>query len=184
MIHLKTDQQMHDMKEGGKRLRFVLDKTLELVKPGITAWEIDQFADKLITKQGGEASFKHVDGYKWATCICINDCIVHGVPKKEDVIKEGDVVTVDVGIIYKGLNTDTSWTIRVRNPRSEIRDPKFDEIDHFLEVGKKALNRAIKATKVGRRVGDISKAIQDTIEPEGYGIARDLIGHGVGKFMK
>ena len=182
MTHLKSDKQISTMKEGGKRLRYVLEQTLEQVVPGKTAYEIDQFADRLIQKQGGYPSFKRVNGYKWATCICVNDCIVHGVPKKQEIIKENDVVTVDVGMMYKELNTDTSWTIRVESSNVNSQMSNVEEIDHFLEVGKRALEAGIKQAVVGNRVGHISKAIQDIVEKQnGYSVVRSLIGHGVGR---
>jgi methionyl aminopeptidase len=174
MIHLKSPKQINIMREGGKRLNHVLQQTLQKAKSGISTFELDRYADKLIQQYGAEASFKRVKGYQWATCICINDCVVHGIPKKDELLKDNDVVTIDVGMLYKGFNTDTSWTVRVKDP-NKIR------IDTFLETGEQALKKAISQVKVGNRIGHISKAIESTIEAEGYSVAEELVGHGVGK---
>ena len=169
------------MHEGGKKLKRVLNETLTRVTPGISAYEIDQFADNLIKKEGAEASFKRVKGYHWASCICVNDCVVHGIPHKEIVLEENDVVTVDLGIYYRGFHTDMSWTVRVNKSNQKLGSKKNDEIDRFLKTGEQALENAIAQVKLGNRIGHISQAIQNTIEPDGYRVVEELVGHGVGR---
>jgi methionyl aminopeptidase len=164
------------MRTGGKILADVLKKVLDVAKPGVSELELDHLAEKLILEKGGEPGFKKVDGYKHTICISTNDVVVHGVPT-EYKLKEGDVVGIDCGVFYKGFYTDMAETVKIRNPKSEIRN---DGVDKFLKTGEKAMWEGIKAAKFGNRVGDISKAIQRIVEGQGYSIVRSLIGHGVG----
>jgi cytidylate kinase/methionine aminopeptidase type I len=180
--NIAYSEKISRMKEGGKLLWDIVQQTLDQVRPGISTLELDVFADDLITKTGGTASFKRVPGYKWATCISVNDMVVHGVPKKSVKIKEGDIVSIDIGLYYKGFHTDCSWSVVIPYINPMLEEEKEYKIrTQFLEAGIKALEKAIKAVKLGNRVGDISHAIQDTIEGYGYSIADDLVGHGVGK---
>ncbi len=154
------------MTEGGKRLAEIRDAVVKAVRPGITGVELDRLADKLITKAGGEASFKMVPGYRWATCININDVVVHGIPN-DYKIKAGDKVGIDMGMFYKGWHTDTSVTV--------------GGVKKFLEVGRMGLKRAIAQAQTGKRVADISEAMQKTVEEAGYNVVRALTGHGIGR---
>ena len=174
MIDIKTPEEIKKMRKGGKILAEVLYEVLSYAKPGVTEMELEEMADRLIVEKGGEAAFKKVPGYKYATCISTNDVVVHGIPTKYK-LKDGDVIGIDCGVFLDGFYTDMSHSVRVGG----IRD---DEIDKFLEVGETALNEAIKIAKPGNRIGDISKIIQDMIEIEaGYSVVRSLIGHGVGR---
>ena len=136
--------------------------------------EIEKLASKLIQDQGGRASFAMVPNYQWSTCVNVNEGLVHGVPKESVVFAKGDVVSVDVGIFYKGYHTDTSITVGLDLEGKMI---------HMLDIGKKALKKAIKKAKLGNRVYDISKAMQDTIENGGYTPVKALVGHGIGKSL-
>lgn len=173
-ISIKSDKELEIMAEGGKKLGMIKKELASRVKAGVTAEEIELLAQKLIKEAGGKPSFMMVPGYSWATCININEGLVHGIPKKEVVFKNGDVVSIDVGIFYKGFHTDTSTTVGVNREKS---------VEKFLEVGKKALNRAIKTCQPGKHIFDISKIIQETIEAAGYTPIRALVGHGVGKSL-
>ncbi len=168
MIDIKTPEEIAIMREGGKKLHSILQKLLEASIPGAVLLDIDKLADELIADSGGSASFKTVKGYKWATCLCVNEVVVHGIPTAYR-LKEGDMLTIDIGLLYKGFHTDTAWT-KIINAMD----------DKFLEAGKLALERGIKAAKIGNRIGDISKVIQETIETAGYSIVKSLVGHGVG----
>lgn len=176
------DQKYNAMYEGGKRLKRILETLLSHVKPGVTPLELDTLAEKLIAEAGGAPSFKTVGDYKWSTCICVNDCVVHGIPK-EIPFKAGDIVGIDVGMLYQRYHTDTSWTVLVKDPVRQLpdQDPNEIKIDKFLETGKEALEKAIKQVQPGNRVGHISQAIQRTVEGAGYSVVRELVGHGVGK---
>lgn len=160
------------MRKGGKRLARV-KKTLEdKIEPGVSAWDIEKLANELIAKEGGKPSFKMVEGYSWATCVNVNSGLVHGVPGPKIIFKKGDVVSVDVGMFYKGFHTDTSITVGIDVSR---------DVENFLEVGKRALARAIDQARVGNYIYDISRAIEDTIEEGGFIPIRALVGHGVGR---
>ncbi len=172
MIHYKTKQQIADMQHGGSILHDVLQKAAEMVEPGVTTKHIDSFIDSYITSKGGEAGFKRVEGYSWASCICVNEQIVH-TPPSNRTIKDGDVVTIDAGVFYKGLHTDSAVTVQAGK--------QTPEVTKFLDTGKSALRKALALATKGKRIGDISKALQTTIENGGYSIVRELTGHGVGK---
>lgn len=183
MIHLKTKAEIEIMRQGGKILAEVLREVLSHARPGVSELELDQLAEKLILEKGGEPGFKKVEGYKHTICISTNDVVVHGIPTGYK-LKEGDVVGIDCGVFYKGFHTDAAETLRVSSQKSKLKTQnKKDEIDRFLETGKRALNEAIKIAKAGNRVGHISKTIQNIVEEEGYSIVRSLVGHGVGRTL-
>lgn len=179
MIRIKTKEEIKIMAEGGKKLSRILKFLIKKAKSGVRTKEIDKIAESLIKKEGGEPSFKKVKGYSFSTCLCVNDCVVHGLPSSYR-LKEGDILGIDVGIFYKGFHTDMAWTIRVGGSTKKEKRKK-DEIDAFLIAGEEALNMAIKKAKIGNHIGDISKAIQTIIEKKGYSVVRQLVGHGVGE---
>lgn len=171
-IKLKTPEEVKIMAEGGAKLGRVKNVLAAAVKVGISAMEIEELAVKLIKEEGAEASFKKVPGYSWATCITINEGLVHGIPKKEMIFKKGDTVSVDVGVFFKGFHTDTSLTVGI---------DLSPENQKFLNVGKSALEKAISKARVGNHLFTISKAIEDEIEGHGYSTIKALVGHGVGR---
>ncbi len=173
MMIVKAPQEIQLMKKGGKILAEVLFEVLQHTKEGVSEFELDQLAEKLILEKGAEPGFKRVKGYKHTICISTNDVVVHGVPTRYK-LQVGDVVGIDCGVYYKGFHTDMAQTLRVKTQNR-------DEIDKFLRIGKKALEEAIKQARIGNRVGHISKTIQDIVEGSGYSIVRSLIGHGVGR---
>jgi len=177
MIHYKTEEEIEIMARCGKILAEVLFDVLTHVKPGVTELELDALADKLIKEKGGQAGFKLVEGYHHAICISTNEVVVHGIPTNNK-LKEGDVVGIDCGVFLQGFHTDMAETVRVS------KSSKLDEIDVFLKTGKDALELAIQEAKIGNRVGNISKTIQDVVEKKGgYSIVRSLVGHGVGRSL-
>ena len=179
MIDIKTQEEIEVMAKGGKILSDVLREVLKHVKPGVSGLKLDLLAEKLIVQKGGEPGFKKVKNYKHALCVCVNDVVVHGIPT-DYKFKEGDLVTIDCGVYYKGFHTDSAHTVRVqRSGAGKVQNS--DEVDRFLETGKKALEKAIKVARVGNRIGHISKTIQDVVEGAGYSVVRSLIGHGVGR---
>lgn len=193
MIHLKTHQELARMKEGGAYLAKIRDELVAAVAVGVTPDHIEKKAGELIKKTGGEPSFKRVPGYHWATCINVNDVVVHGIPNKIP-FSEGDVVGVDVGLFYKGFHTDTSWTVFLENQKSKIKKSQLacaltdshhynSKINHFLKAGEKALEKGIAQVKTGNRIGQISQAMQKVIEGNGYQVVEELVGHGIGKLL-
>ncbi len=168
---VKTKEEIAIMREGGQKLGSTLQTLLDFSQAGVTLLAIESLADELIIKAGGTASFKTVKDYKWATCLCVNDVVVHGIPNNY-TLKDGDILTIDVGLLYKGFHTDTAWTKCIGSQNEDTRK--------FLEVGEDALWHAIAQAKPGNRVGHISQTIQRLIEGAGYGIVKTLVGHGVG----
>jgi methionyl aminopeptidase len=169
---IKTAEEIAIMKQGGLRLGKVKAALRKMVKAGTKASQIEIEAVRLIEKAGGKPSFKMVEGYSWATCINVNEGLVHGIPKPSLLFKQGDVVSVDVGMYYKGFHTDTSFSVAIEGTA---------EVKKFMETGEAALKKAIAEATVGNKIFDISKAIQDTIEAAGYSSIRALTGHGVGR---
>lgn len=161
------------MTQGGAKLGAILAELLQFSQPGVTLKEVEDLAMKRILEEGGKPSFTTVEDYKWATCLCVNDVIVHGIPNSR-ILKDGDVFTIDVGMIYKGFHTDTAWSKVIGNTKDK-------DTEKFLNVGKEALREAIAVAKPGNRVGHISRTIQDIVEGAGYGIVKSLVGHGVGE---
>lgn len=173
MTNYKTEKEIAIMHEGGKRLGEIRSKLLEKVQPGVTALEIETYAVDLIAKHGGTPSFQTVRDYQWATCISVNDVVVHGIPNQRAFVP-GDVVNVDVGLLYEGFHTDTGWTVIVGNH-------KKPDVVAFLDAGKRALQQAIQTAVVGHTIGHISLVIQQCIEKAGYALVSSLVGHGIGR---
>lgn len=171
-IQIKTSEELEKMKAGGKKLAFVKKELMKNVKAGVKASEIEDMANNLIEKEGGRSSFKMVPGYFWATCVNINDGLVHGIPHKTLVFKKGDIVSVDVGMYYKGYHTDCSFSVGIDLGKDDKK---------FLETGKQALNKALKQVKLGNRIYDISKAMEETLIKDGCSPVKALVGHGIGK---
>jgi methionyl aminopeptidase len=140
---------------------------------GVSPKQIEFKARELIKAEGGELSFTKVPGYRWATCININDGIVHGIPTSETPLQDGDMVTVDVGVYYRGYHTDAAFT--------KVVGTSTKEKDRFLAAGLEGLKNAIAAVRPGGRIGDISYAMESTLKKYGYSATRELTGHGVGK---
>lgn len=173
MITLKTNQEIEIMKEGGAILAKVVKELMPQIEVGMTTQEVDKRADKLIASYGAQASFKTVHGYSWATCLPVNAQAVH-TPPNTYKLKEGDILTVDIGVYHKGYHTDYATTVYIgEKPESSI--------ETFLRVGKETLDKAISKVKEGEHLGTIAKFIQETVEGSGYFILKDLTGHGIGK---
>lgn len=174
-IDLKTKEEIKIMQEGGLRLKRIVAALLKKIDVGITTKQIDNQAFELIKKQGGEPSFKKVKGYFWSTCLPVNDQVVHS-PPSDRKLKQGDLLTLDIGMYFRGYHTDFATTVFIGG------DPD-DKINHFLETGKRALNKAIVAAKLGNRLGQISAAIEKEIYGQGFFILKELTGHGIGKTL-
>ena len=185
MSNGSAEKKLKAMREGGHKLGRILAVLLEVAQPGVRLNAIETMATELIGKTGGTPSFQTVKGYSWATCLCVNEAVVHGVPS-DVLLTEGDILTIDVGLLYKGFHTDTAWTTLISNIKHQIsniqiKNQKVEEKEKFLRVGEEALKKAIEQARVGNRVGHISQVIQETIEGAGYHIVHSLVGHGVGK---
>lgn len=170
MILIKTPQEIQIMQEGGKIARKAVDAAVRQAKVGMTTLELNNIAENIIVDMGGVPCFKGFEGFPYATCINVNSGIVHGLPGNYR-LRIGDMVSVDLGVLYKGMNTDVSESFEMES-KSQTK---------FLETGRNALDLAIANCVIGNRIGDISYAIQKTIEGAGYSVTRDLAGHGVGR---
>ena len=167
------NNKLSAMEKGGLILAQALAATRQFIRPGRKLIEAENFARHFLEKKGAEAAFARVPGYRWATCINLNEGIVHGIPN-ERRFQKGDLVSLDIGAYYQGYNTDMAYSWELET----------DHYRQFLQAGKEALQRAIKAARPGQRVKDISRAIQTTIEGNDIGsVARELTGHGVGRTL-
>src|SRR3989344_6515362 len=172
MIHLKTSEEVQIMAEGGKILAEVLKEIEKMVKPGITTLELDRAAEALILKYGAKPAFKGYERFPYSLCASVNEVIVHGFPSN-DKLKEGDIVGLDLGVLYKGYNTDMAVTVGVGEISFEAK--------RLMMVTKKALRLGIKKARDGVRIGDLGNTIQRFVQDQGFGVVRDLCGHGIGK---
>lgn len=179
MIELKTKEEIQILRKGGKRHAEIMRELITLIRPGLMTSDIDAAAVRLIKEGGDEASILHYQPYgadrpyPASTCISVNDEVVHGIPTENpQVLKEGDVVSIDFGLTHAGMVTDMAVTV----PVGKVSE----EVEELLATTKKALMAGIKAAKGGKRVGDISAAIELVGVAKGYGIVEELAGHGVG----
>jgi methionyl aminopeptidase len=172
-IPIKTEEEINIMREGGKILAEVLEVVTKEALHGISTYQLDQLAEALIRQRGASPSFKGYRGFPNALCTCPNEVIVHGIPRKNIILKEGDLFTVDCGVYYKGLHTDAARSI----PIGKISKEK----EHLLSTAKKALSQATDIIKPGIHLNEIGKTIQNVVEKEGFHIIYDLTGHGVGR---
>lgn len=169
---IKTPEEVRVMKEGGKILATVLKEIVTMAKPGISTLELDRAAERLILSHGAKPAFKGYDGFPHSLCASVNDVVVHGFPSKY-ILQEGDIVGLDLGVLWKGYNTDMAVTVAVGQIPFETK--------RLLEVTKKALRLGIKKARAGITTGDLGNTIGRFIEDQGFGVVRDLQGHGIGK---
>lgn len=165
------------MKEGGRILAEILKKLAEEVKPGIMTWSLEETVRRLINKTGAEPAFLGYKDYPAALCVSINEEIVHCLPSERKIMP-GDLVSLDLGIKYKGFNVDSAMTILVG---SEQNDSNLDLKKKLIQTTKECLDIGISQAKIGNTVGDISNAIQKHAEKNDFSVVRDLIGHGIGR---
>jgi methionyl aminopeptidase len=173
MISIKSKREIDLMREAGRIVALAHQEAARIIRPGISTYELDQRIEKLIRDQGATPSFKGYGGFPATACISINEQVVHGIPKKDVFLKEGDLVSVDIGAYYKGYHGDSAWTYAVGNVSDEVRQ--------LMDVTKESLFRGIAQAVPGNRVSDISHAVQTYAESFGYGVVREFVGHGVGK---
>jgi methionyl aminopeptidase len=173
---IKSQEEINTIAEGGRLIHDILYRTTELAKPGVSTWDLNEFAEKEIEKIGGRPSFKNYGSknnpFPAGLCTSVNSIVVHGIPSKNTILKDGDIISLDIGMEYKGLYTDTAITV----PVGKISDVAKKLID----ATKKSLSAAIDQAKAGNRIGDIAFAAQKTAEAGGFSVVRDLVGHGVG----
>ncbi|NGM66068.1 type I methionyl aminopeptidase [Sphingobacterium sp. SGR-19] len=170
-VYYKTEEQIEQIRESAKVLSLLLGEIAKEIKPGITTLSLDRLAYDFIHDHGGTPAFLNYQGFPHSLCISVNDQIVHGFPN-DYILKEGDIVSVDGGVNLKGFISDSAYTFGVGEISAEAQQ--------LLDVTKAALYKGIEQAVSGRRVGDISFAVQEHVAPYNYGIVRELVGHGVG----
>jgi methionyl aminopeptidase len=173
MIHYKTSIEIELMRDSALLVSRTLTEVAKVLKPGMTTRELDKLAEDFIRSNDAIPSFLNYNGYPFATCISVNDVVVHGFPN-DQALKEGDIISVDIGVIKKGWHGDHAYTFAIGDPGPEIRQ--------LIRVTKESLYAGIEKAVAGGRVGDISYAIEEhTAKKYGYGVVRELVGHGLGK---
>ena len=169
----RNSYELELLRKSGKIAGQALKKSMDAIKVGVSELIVDKIAEEEIYRLGGDLSYKTVPGYKYATCVTVNEQVVHGIPTDRK-FTAGDLASVDLAVMYKGWHTDCAWTILLG------KDPKKEK---FLKTGEQALWDGIAQAVAGNRVGDISNAIQSKVEGNGYSVVRSLVGHGVGKSL-
>jgi methionyl aminopeptidase len=173
MIQLKSAREIELMAEGGRILGRTLARLEESVRPGITTADLDAIAEEFIrSHEGATPAFKGLYGFPGSICTSLNEEIVHGIPSRKRVLREGDVISVDVGVGYRGFFTDSAITVPVGTVDKRT--------DRLLSVTREALEAGIGAATVGNHIGDIGAAVHAVVEGAGFSVVRDLVGHGIG----
>ena len=172
MVTIKTARELSKMKDACRISAEALRVAGEAVKPGVTTYEIDTIVRKYIEKQGAAPSFLGYGGFPASACISVNNVVIHGIPSKKCVLREGDIVSVDVGAYYEGFHGDNAYTF----PCGKISA----EAQALLDATKESLYEGINKALAGNRIGDIGSAVQQYVEARSYSVVRDFVGHGVG----
>lgn len=172
MVNLKTSRELRLMREAGKISQEALLKAGEAVRPGVSTFELDKIVRTTIEKAGAIPNFLGYGGFPASACISVNSVVIHGIPSKKQILKEGDIVSIDAGACYEGFNGDNAWTF----PCGKISE----EAQRLLDATRESLFEAIKMAQPGNRVGDIGSTVQRYVEARNYSVVRDFVGHGVG----
>ena len=173
MIQLKSAREIDLMAQGGRILGATVQTLAAAVRPGTSTGDLDQLAEEFIrSHEGAVPAFKGLYGFPGSICASVNSEIVHGIPSKKRVLKEGDIISLDVGVGYKGYFTDSATTVPVGEIGAEAK--------RLLQVTRDALEAGIAAARVGNHIGDIGAAVQAVVESAGFSVVRDLVGHGIG----
>ncbi len=171
-VTIKSAREIELMREAGRLLAEVHDELAAFVRPGISTKDIDKLGEKLIRERGCIPNFLNYNGYPASICVSVNDEVVHGIPNKQRILQDGDIVSLDAGLIYKGYHSDAARTHAVGTISKEAQQ--------LIDVTRQSFFEGIKYAKAGNRLHDISNAIAAYAESFGYGVVRDLVGHGIG----
>ena len=174
-VTIKSAREIELMRTAGKLLEEVHNELAAFVKPGISTLDIDRYGEKLIRERGCIPNFLNYNGYPASICVSVNDEVVHGIPKKNRILQEGDIVSLDAGLIYEGYHSDAARTYGV----GKISD----EAARLIRVTRESFFEGIKLAQPGNHLFDISEAIQNHVESNGFSIVRDLVGHGIGTHL-
>lgn len=174
-VTIKSPREIELMREAGRILAKTHEELAKNLRPGMSTWDIDHMGEEIIRSYGCIPSFKNYNGYPASICVSVNDEVVHGIPHKEHFLDEGDIVSLDAGIIYKGYHSDAARTYGI----GQIDD----DAKKLIEVTRQSFFEGIKFAKAGNHLNDISAAIQKYAESFGFGVVRDLVGHGIGSHL-
>lgn len=174
-IPIKGGKEVDRMREAGKILAGILKELEKMIKAGITTKSIERDAETLMGKYNVQSAFKGYRGYPASICVSVNEEVIHGIPREDKVLEEGDIVSVDAGIIKEGYFVDSAYTYLVGNAGAIV--------EHLVETTQAALSRGIAQFQVGNRLGDISSAIEQAVVKEGYSVVREFVGHGIGRSL-
>lgn len=174
-VTIKSDKQIELMRESGRLLSIMHEELHKAIKPGISTLDIDRLGEKIIRDFGCIPNFKNYNGYPASICVSVNDEVVHGIPTKERILKDGDIVSLDAGLIYKGWHSDAARTWGVGHISEEAQ--------RLIDVTRQSFFEGIKVIKAGSHLYEISAAIQTYVEAHGYSVVRDLVGHGIGTHL-
>jgi methionyl aminopeptidase len=172
MIILKRPEEIEKARASNRIVAEVLSRLREKIKPGVKTKELDRFAEEMTAKRGAKPAFKGYRGYPFALCVSINDVVVHGMPS-DRILEEGDIVGLDFGVFYEGFYGDAAVTLPVARVSEKARK--------LMQVTEQSLYAGIEQARSGNRLGDISAAVQDSVEQAGFSVVRDFVGHGIGK---
>ncbi|MCD7885757.1 MAG: type I methionyl aminopeptidase [Lachnospiraceae bacterium] len=171
-VSIKSAHEIELMREAGRLLNIVHKELAAAIRPGVSTWELDKVGAEVIRSFGCTPNFLNYNGFPASFCISVNEEVVHGIPSKKRILKEGDIVSVDAGLIYKGMHSDAARTYGVGRISPEAQK--------LIDVTQESFFRGIKMAKDGHRLHEISAAINDYVDQFGYGVVRDLVGHGIG----
>jgi methionyl aminopeptidase len=171
-IVIKTPDEIILMHEANQIVAETLTMLQDVVDPGITTWELDKLAEELCLTRKAKPAFKGYRGFPGSLCVSVNEEVVHGIPSRKKKLKKGDIISIDFGVLFKGYYGDSAITV----PVGKIAD----DVQRLLDTTQKCLEKGIEQVVVGNRVGDISKAIQDYVEGNGFFVVRQFVGHGIG----
>ena len=182
MVATKTKKEIEIMREGGKILAEILEQLAAAVRPEISTFDLEKLARGLVSFYKVKPSFLGYQGFPAAICVSVNDEVVHGVPSATRILKKGDIVSLDIGILYKDFNVDSAVTVPVLGELSYDEWAKTNpKLARLIETAKAALNAGIEQAKVGNCLGRISNTIQNVVEKRGFNVIREMVGHGIGR---
>jgi len=175
MILIKSPPEIEAMRRAGAVVGRFFEEVRPRIRPGVTTGSLEEFADRFIARHGVRSAFKGYLGYPAHLCTSVNEEVVHGIPSKDRVVREGDILSIDFGVVREGFYGDAARTFAVGAVSESSR--------RLMEATERSLTKAIEAARPGNRLGDISAAVQATVEAEGFSVVRDFVGHGIGRSM-
>ena len=175
LITIKTAREIELLREAGRIVALTHEELKKHIRPGISTLELDEIAERTIRSYGATPSFKGYGGFPGSICASVNEVVVHGIPRKDIILHDGDIVALDIGANYKGYHGDSAWSYAVGNIN--------DDAKLLMEVTEKALFAGLSYAKPGNRIGDISHGVEEFVKPYGFGIVEEFTGHGVGSHL-